>query len=77
MRTTIDLDPDVAAAVEDLRRESGLGISRAVNQLVRQGLIMHTPTPTRFAQRTMPLGIRIDTDNTAEVLALLDELDAE
>lgn len=38
---------------------------------------MQSPTPPRFVQRTLPLGTRIDTDDTAEVLSLLDELDAE
>ena len=73
MRTTVNLDADIVAAVEDLRKRFGLGISQALNQLARQGLIVQTASPTRFVQRTAPLGIRISVDNTAEVLELLDE----
>lgn len=73
MRTTINLDADITAAVEDLRTRTGLGISQALNQLARQGLTVQTTSPTKFVQRTAPLGIRISVDNTAEVLELLDE----
>src|SRR3954447_3348982 len=38
MRTTVTLANDVAAAVERLRRERSIGVSEAVNELVRNGL---------------------------------------
>ena len=38
MRTTLTLADDVAAAVERLRRERSIGMSEAVNELVRAGL---------------------------------------
>src|SRR4051794_32418857 len=38
MRTTVTLADDVAAAVDRLRREEGLGLSEAVNKLARAGL---------------------------------------
>ena len=38
MRTTITLDRDIAAAVEQLRREEGIGPSEALNRLARAGL---------------------------------------
>ncbi|MEA2130053.1 MAG: hypothetical protein QOJ85_2944, partial [Solirubrobacteraceae bacterium] len=38
MRTTLTLADDVAAAVEKLRRERSIGLSEAVNELVRAGL---------------------------------------
>ena len=34
MRTTLKLDPDVAAAAEQLRRARQIGLSEAVNELV-------------------------------------------
>jgi Arc/MetJ family transcription regulator len=71
MRTTITLDDDVAAAVGQLRRERGLGVSAAVNELARQGLQRKT-TRTRFVQETAPMGARIDVTNVAEVLELLE-----
>ncbi|HEU4707190.1 MAG TPA: ribbon-helix-helix protein, CopG family [Solirubrobacterales bacterium] len=74
MRTTIDLADDVAAAVEKLRRERGLGLSEAVNDLVRAGLL---PRERRapFRQKTYNLGLKVDVSNIGEVLDLLDEED--
>ena len=38
LRTTITLDPDATAAIEQLRKQSGQGISETVNRLIRRGL---------------------------------------
>ena len=71
MRTTVSLDDDVAAAVEQLRRERNLGLSEAINELIRTGL--RVPRQQReFRQRTANLGLRIDVANVAEALDLLD-----
>lgn len=45
MRVTIRLDPEVAAA-ERLRRERGMGLGEAVNELARAGL-SRTPVGAR------------------------------
>ncbi|MGH2466747.1 MAG: CopG family transcriptional regulator [Candidatus Limnocylindrales bacterium] len=71
MRTTIDLDEDVAAAVAQLRR-SGVGVSEAVNRLARAGLTAK-PARGKFHQQSAPIGIRIDVTNVAEAVELLDE----
>ncbi len=71
MRTTVVFDDDVAAAVERLRREKGVGLSDAVNELVRAGLRVKTPRRT-FRQRTGSLGLRIDVSNVAEALETLE-----
>ena len=75
MRTTINLEADTFAAAESLRRETGVGISEAVNRLIRQGMTVKTQTPLKFVQRTATLGIRVNIDNTAEIVELLDEAD--
>lgn len=72
MRTTVNLDPDVARAVERLRRERGLGLSAALNELARAGLI-EAPKRLRFEQATSPMGARIDVTNIGDVSELLDE----
>lgn len=74
MRTTVRLDDDVAAAAEQLRRERNIGLSEAVNELVRVGLQARPPRK-RFRQRTQHVGLRLDVSNVAEVLELLDEDD--
>jgi Arc/MetJ family transcription regulator len=71
MRTTVSLDDDVAAAVDQLRRERQLGLSEAVNELIR--LALRTPrSRPGFQQRTAALGLRVDVSNVAEALDLLD-----
>jgi len=71
MRTTINLDDDVAAALARVRKEQDLTLSEAVNVVVRAGLA-NSPAPTPFHQRTAPLGLRIDVSNIGEVLEILD-----
>jgi hypothetical protein len=71
MRTTITLADDVTAAVEKLRRERSIGLSEAVNDLVRAGLIEQHPT-LPFRQKTHDLGRGIDFSNVAEALETLD-----
>lgn len=74
MRTTINLDADVAAAAERLRRERHLGLSEAVNELARAGLrASHEHVP--FRQRSRDIGVRVDVSNVAEVLEILDNED--
>jgi hypothetical protein len=71
MRTTVSLDDDVAAAVERLRRARNLGLSEALNELVRVGL--RAPAPgVPFRQRTADLGVGIDVRNVAEALELAE-----
>jgi hypothetical protein len=76
MRTTIRLDPEVAAAAERLRRERRIGLGEAVNELARAGLARRQRT-TPFRQRTAAIGVKIDVTNIAEALELLDHYDAE
>jgi hypothetical protein len=71
MRTTVEFDDDTAAAVEQLRRDEGLGVSDAVNELIRRGMLPR-PKPVPYQQRTERLGIRIDVSNVAEALEVLD-----
>jgi hypothetical protein len=71
MRTTITLADDVAAAVERLRRERSLGLSEAVNELIRAGLV-GDPRPARFTQKTHDLGRGVDYTNVAEAVETLD-----
>ncbi|MGA7173132.1 MAG: CopG family transcriptional regulator [Candidatus Dormiibacterota bacterium] len=73
MRTTITLDPDVAAAVTELRHERSLGVSAALNELARRGLVNSRPTPSHFRQRTAALGLRLDVSNVAEALEVLEQ----
>jgi len=74
VRTTINLDPDVAAAAERLRRERHLGLSEAVNELARAGLQARQERKP-FRQRSRDIGVRVDVSNVAEALEILDAED--
>ena len=72
MRTTVTLADDVAAAIELLRRAQGIGVSEAVNQLVRAGLASDRERPRQaFAQVTRRIGLRLDVTNVAEAIETL------
>ena len=72
MRTTLTLADDVAAAIEQLRRERGIGISDAVNELIRAGLISQRKAHKPFRQRSYDMGLHVNVDNIAEALETLD-----
>jgi hypothetical protein len=72
VRTTVDLDDDVAAVVSRMRSEGSRGLSEVVNELIRAGLAARKGRRPRFTQRTEPLGLRIDVANVAEALELLE-----
>ncbi len=71
MRTTIKFDPDTSAAIDRVRRESGMGLSATVNHLVRQGLL-NRPPAAQFKQKTYLLGLKIDVSNVAEAIDLIE-----
>ena len=76
MRTTITVADDVAAEMERLRREQGLGPSEALNLLARRGMtaprVDYVYTPITF-----DMGYTIDVTNIGEVLDMLDQLELE
>lgn len=76
MRTTVRLDPEVAAAAERIRQERHLGLGEAVNELARAGLARQ-PHTGRFQQRTASVGLRVDVTDVADTLELLDQYDRD
>jgi hypothetical protein len=73
MRLTVTLDPDVRAAVDELRRDQGLGVSEALNLLARRGLARRSGTEPVGEIAGLELGPNIDITCTARVLESLDE----
>lgn len=71
MRTTVEFDDDTARAITQLRTERGLGLSQAVNELIRTGLL-HRDDTKPFRQRTHKLGLKLDVSNVAEALDVLE-----
>lgn len=71
MRTTVTLDHDVAAAVDEFRQQSGVGVSEAVNRLIRAGLARKRPSAP-YRHRSSDLGLNVEVANIGEVVELLD-----
>lgn len=71
------LDEDVAAAIEQLRRQDRLGFSEALNRLARVGAAAVGSTEPRrtFTQPTIELGVLVDVSNIAEVLEAMERDD--
>jgi len=76
MRTTLTLDPDVAARLNAEVARSDLALKSVVNEALRRGLRMPGKSPRRAAYSVKPLKLSfrpgIDTDKLNE---LADELE--
>jgi hypothetical protein len=73
MRTTLTLEPDVAAALTRLRNRRKLKLKEAVNAALREGLArLDSPAAPRrqFRTKTVDLGpcLLPSLDNIAEVI---------
>lgn len=71
VRTTITLAEDVAAAIEKHRQARSMGLSEAVNDLVRAGM-SRSPERPPFRQKSHDLGDGIDVSNVADAIETLD-----
>ena len=60
MRTTLTIEEELAAQIEELRRREGLSLKRVINSLLREGLRSHQrpPQAKRYRTRTRKLGLR-------------------
>jgi hypothetical protein len=78
MRTTITLDPDVAARVEQEMKRSGDGLKAVVNRALRLGLGIGDkpvrPAPFRVTPQNLGLLPGVDPDRMNQ---LADELEVQ
>jgi len=72
VRTTVTLDPDVVAYLQQLMEEQGLSFKTAINQAVRAAA---APTPAeRVSVGTYRMGpAAVDLDHALAVLGELDD----
>lgn len=77
MRTTLTLDPDVAAMIEAELKRSNRTLKAVVNDTLRAGLMMGHKKPRNVVEMPAPLDIgrlKIENlDNIAEVLELIED----
>jgi hypothetical protein len=75
MRTTVTLDPDVAAKLKVVARERGISFKQALNQAVRAGLASGRRAGKPFQQYTQPMGLRpgLSLDKALSLAAALED----
>jgi hypothetical protein len=76
MRTTITLEPDVAARLRRLASERGASFKSTVNATLRAGLEADRGQRSRYQEQTRELGVRPGVDLT-KALRLASELEDE
>ncbi len=75
MRTTLNLDDDVAGRLTELARRSGRSLSRVANDVLRAGLrdLQRRPPPDRYEPPVLETGEPLlDVTDVAEALERLD-----
>lgn len=74
MRTTVTLDPDVAARLRELVRERGVSFKEALNSAVRAGLAAGRPArPYETPARRMGLKPGVDLDRALRLAGDLED----
>jgi hypothetical protein len=75
MRTTVTLDPDVAAGVRALAAERGVSFKEALNSSVRRGLGRDRAgdEPYRVPSRRLGLREGVDLDKAARLADYLED----
>jgi hypothetical protein len=75
MRTTVTLDPDVAAKLKQTARERGVPFKVALNDSVRAGLSSRAGTEQPYRLPTRPLRVRagIDLDRASRLADGLED----
>jgi hypothetical protein len=77
MRTTVTLDPDVAAKLKQIARDRGISFKEVLNTSVRRGLVSGEREASPYKTPTKRLGVRPGV-NLDKALQLAGELeDAE
>lgn len=78
MRTTLTIDDDIAARIEEKRRRDGLSLKQIVNLLLREGLrsSRQNPGARPYRTKTHRLGLRPGFD-AARLNQLVDELEVD
>jgi hypothetical protein len=76
MRTTVTLDPDLAARLRAIARERGVSFTETLNSTLRHGLASGpegSRRPYRLASRRLDLRPGIDLEHALRVAAELED----
>jgi hypothetical protein len=75
MRTTLTLDPDVAAKLKDEAQRRGISFKEAVNSNLRRGLASAEPATSAYRVRPRPMRAKpgLDLDQARDVADRLED----
>jgi hypothetical protein len=75
VRTTVTLDPDVAARLKAVAHERGISFKQALNAAVRAGLAGERRPARSFKQPTQPMGLRpgFNLDKALQLAGALED----
>jgi hypothetical protein len=75
MRTTVTLDPDVAAKLKAVARERGISFKQALNGAVRAGLGRERKAARGFTQYAQPMSLRpgFNLDKALQLAGALED----
>ena len=75
MRTTVTLDPDLAARLKALARERGVSFKEALNSVLRRGLSEGSEQARPYRLQTYTMGVRpgINLDKALQLAAELED----
>lgn len=75
MRTTVTLDPDVAARLKEAARERGISFKEALNTNVRRGLESQRGASKPYRLPTRRLGVKpgVDLDRALGLAAEIED----
>ena len=75
MRTTVTLDPDLAARLQKIARERGITFKEALNSMLRAGMGAEASAVRQYRLRARRLGLRpgIDMDRALRLSAALED----
>jgi hypothetical protein len=75
MRTTLTLDPDVAAKLKEEARRRGVSFKEAVNSSLRRGLTADEPAATAYRLRPRRLRAKpgLDLDQARDLADRLED----
>jgi hypothetical protein len=75
MRTTLTLDPDVAAKLQEEARRRGISFKEAVNTNLRRGLASGEPASSPYRIQPRPMGAKpgLDLDQARDLADRLED----
>ena len=75
MRTTVDIDPDLAARLRAITHERDISLKEAINEALRAGLTPSAGAARRYKVRARPMRLRrgIDLDKALSIASAAED----